>query len=103
MISKSVRQKRLRNTGHINPNSGSGGHKNMIILHQMHHPQIPKHLDSRVFGSECVRDNEGRVYHGESVWLSGKPERLRDFARTLGSFWTTNNPMIGDWQLFEFQ
>jgi hypothetical protein len=72
----------------------------IILLREDKHPAIPEHLLLQEFGSETIVDpNNGKLLaHGTSVYVSGSVEDIRNWIKSAGGkIWTSNNPMIGDW------
>jgi len=76
----------------------------IILINELHFPEIPEHLINQVFGSEVVVSNTGRVLaKGESVCLNGDPEEIANWIKLAGGeVWTSNNPMVGRWVLKGF-
>jgi hypothetical protein len=79
---------------------------NLICIKENHHPVIPPHLVLQEFGSETVVDNKTgkRLASGVSVYLSGPIGEIRSWIKAAGGkVWTSNNPMLGRWELMSLE
>lgn len=51
------------------------------------------------FGLETVRDHEGHTTRGYVMYLTGEASAFCDWLRPFAGFWTSSNPMLGDWKI----
>ena len=71
----------------------------LIILYTT---DIPKRPDSikliEDYGHETIVDTNGNVLaEGNVHIIQGESKDISNWLRSLDSFWTTNNPMAGNW------
>lgn len=51
----------------------------------------------QIFGNETILVGD-ELIDGQSAIVSGEPEEFRKLVHVVGDIWTSNNPMMGEWQ-----
>lgn len=52
----------------------------------------------QIFGQESIVVNGSIFIDGQSAMVSGEPEEFRKLVHIVGDLWTSNNPMLGEWE-----